>query len=141
MFAKWAITLIKNYFAQPVRQVEQGQGGAIAAMPIEGLAAEGGVILGTPEDAIAKIRELQELSGGFGGFLNMAVDWTTREKTDRSYELFARHVAPVFKGNFGSIPYSVQWTAERRAKLMERGGLGVRLATQEYLDKKSVQQH
>lgn len=131
-------SLIQNYFAAPVRQVEQGQGGAIAAMPIERLAAEGGVILGTPDDAIDKIRELQELSGGFGGFLNMAVDWTTREKTYRSYELFARHVAPVFRNNFGSIPYSVQWTAERRAKLMERGGLGVRLATQEYLEKKSA---
>jgi len=129
-------SLIQNYFSAPVRQVEQGQGGAIPAMPLESLAAEGGVILGTPDDAIEKIRELQELSGGFGGFMNMAVDWTTREKTLHSYELFARHVAPVFRNNFGSIPYSVQWTADRRAKLMERGGLGVRLATQEYLDKK-----
>ena len=129
-------SLIQNYFSAPVRQVEQGQGGAISAMPLENLANEGGVILGTPDDAIEKIRELQELSGGFGGFMNMAVDWTTQEKTLHSYELFARHVAPVFRNNFGSIPYSVQWTADRRAKLMERGGLGVRLATQEYLDKK-----
>ena len=97
-------SLIQNYFSAPVRQVEQGQGGAISAMPLENLANEGGVILGTPDDAIAKIRELQELSGGFGGFMNMAVDWTTREKTLHSYELFARHVAPVFRNNFGSIP-------------------------------------
>jgi limonene 1,2-monooxygenase len=133
--------LIRNYFSAPVRQVEQGQGSAISAMPLEQLAAEGGAILGTPDDAVARIRELQEVSGGFGGFMNMAVDWTTREKTMHSYELFARHVAPVFRDNFGSIPYSVQWTADRRAKLMERGGLGVRLATQEYLEKKSPGKH
>jgi limonene 1,2-monooxygenase len=104
------------------------------------LAAEGGVILGTPDDAIAKIRELQEASGGFGGYLNMAVDWSTREKTRRSYELFARYVAPVFTDNLGSIPYSWKWTVERREKLAVRGGVGVRLATQEYMDKKTARE-
>ncbi len=99
------------------------------------------MILGTPDDAIAKIRELQAASGGFGGYLNMAVDWTTREKTRRSYELFARYVAPVFTENLGSIPYSWQWTVDRRQKLSERGGIGVKLATQEYLDKKTAREH
>ncbi len=133
-------TLLEQYFAVPTRQATAGQPGAIDAMPIEQLAAEGGVILGTPDDAIAKIRELQAASGGFGGYLNMAIDWSTREKTRRSYELFARYVAPVFTDNLGSIPYSWQWTVARREKLATRGGIGVRLATQEYLDKKSAQE-
>jgi len=128
--------LIQQYFANPVRQVELGQGSSIDAMPIEQLAGEGGAIIGTPDDAIAKIRELHEVSGGFGGYLNMAIDWTTRDKTLHSYELFARHVAPVFKENFGSIMYSRQWTVSQREKLMARGGVGVALATQEFLDKK-----
>ncbi len=133
--------LVEQYFAVPTRQATAGQPGAIDAMPIEQLAAEGGVILGTPDDAIAKIRELQAASGGFGGYLNMAVDWTTREKTRRSYELFARYVAPVFTENLGSISYSWQWTVDRRQKLSERGGIGVKLATQEYLDKKAGREH
>jgi limonene 1,2-monooxygenase len=128
--------LIQQYFANPVRQVELGQGSSIDAMPIEQLAGEGGAIIGTPDDAIAKIRELHEVSGGFGGYLNMAIDWTTRDKTLHSYELFARHVAPVFKENFGSIMYSRQWTVSQREKLMARGDVGVALATQEFLDKK-----
>ena len=40
--------------------------------------------------------------------------------------------------NLGSIPYSKQWTAEPRSKLMERGGIGVALATQEYLQASAV---
>jgi len=134
-------TLLETYFAVLTRQGTPGQPGAIDAMPIEQLAAEGGVILGTPDDAIAKIRELQAASGGFGGYLNMAVDWATREKTRRSYELFARYVAPVFTENLGSIPYSWRWTVERREKLGARGSIGVKLATQEYLDKKSAKEH
>jgi limonene 1,2-monooxygenase len=128
--------LISQYFAQPVRQVELGQGGSIQSVPIAQLAAEGGAIIGTPEDAIFKIRELQEITGGFGGYLNMAIDWTSREKTLHSYELFMRYVSPVINGNLGSIPYSKEWTAEHRPKLMERGGIGVALATEEYLQNK-----
>jgi len=128
--------LISQYFAQPVRQVELGQGGSIQSVPIAQLAAEGGAIIGTPEDAIAKLRELQEITEGFGGYLNMAIDWTSREKTLHSYELFARYVAPVINNNLGSIRYSKQWTAERRTKLMERSGIGVTLATEEYLQNK-----
>ena len=36
-------------------------------------------IVGTPDDAIAAIERFQEASGGFGGMLVRAEDWTTRE--------------------------------------------------------------
>jgi hypothetical protein len=55
--------------------------------------------------------------------------------------LFARYVAPIINNNLGSIPYSRQWTARRRPKLMERGGIGVALATEEYLRKQPKTQH
>ncbi|HEY2107632.1 MAG TPA: hypothetical protein VGH29_17665 [Candidatus Binataceae bacterium] len=71
----------------------------------------------------------------------MAIDWASRDKTRHSYELFARYVAPIINNNLGSIPYSRQWTAERRPKLMERGGIGVALATEEYLRKQPKTQH
>jgi alkanesulfonate monooxygenase SsuD/methylene tetrahydromethanopterin reductase-like flavin-dependent oxidoreductase (luciferase family) len=40
-----------------------------------------GVIIGTPDEAIDRIKKLQEVSGGFGCLLGLAHEWTTWEKT------------------------------------------------------------
>ena len=56
-------------------------------------------IVGTPDDLIAYIEELQEMSGGFGGFLVRTSDWGTREQILHSYELLARYVMPRFQGH------------------------------------------
>ena len=42
------------------------------------------------------------MTGGFGGFLARAHEWTTWDRTVRSYELFARYVAPRFRGQLES---------------------------------------
>ena len=55
-------------------------------------------VIGTPEQAIAQIQRLIDQSGGFGTFLFMAHEWADRERTLRSYELFAREVMPHFQG-------------------------------------------
>jgi limonene 1,2-monooxygenase len=60
--------------------------------------ASGFAVVGTPDDAIAQIRRLEEQSGGFGTFLVMAHEWADREATLRSYELLAREVMPAFQG-------------------------------------------
>jgi limonene 1,2-monooxygenase len=88
----------------------------------------GTMVVGTPDDAIAKIRELNESSGGIGGVLNMILDWGTREQQQRSYEMFARYVMPVFQGSTDSIGYSNRWTRERREMLGEKAALGVAAA-------------
>src|SRR5207245_11056269 len=49
-------------------------------------------LVGTPDDCIAGIERLQEMSGGFGVFMIRVADWATREKTLHSYGLFARDV-------------------------------------------------
>jgi limonene 1,2-monooxygenase len=55
--------------------------------------------IGTPEDAIAQIERLQlQSNGGFGAFLQLAHDWAAPTARLRSYELFARNVAPHFQG-------------------------------------------
>jgi limonene 1,2-monooxygenase len=55
--------------------------------------------IGTPDDAIAQIERLrQQSNGGFGAFLQLAHDWAAPAAKLRSYELFARHVAPHFQG-------------------------------------------
>lgn len=55
-------------------------------------------IIGTPDDAITALQRMIEVSGGFGGLLITAKEWTDREAMFRSYELFARHVMPHFQG-------------------------------------------
>lgn len=56
-------------------------------------------VIGTPEDAIAQINDLQRQSNGAGGYLMMAHDWATPDATRRHYELFARSVMPRFQGS------------------------------------------
>jgi limonene 1,2-monooxygenase len=59
--------------------------------------------IGTPDDAIAQIKRLEKQSnGGFGAFLQLAHDWAAPAARFRSYELFARHVAPHFQGQHQS---------------------------------------
>ena len=60
----------------------------------------GTTLVDDPETAIKGIEHLIKLSdGGFGGVMFRAHEWANREQTMRSYELFARYVAPHFQGS------------------------------------------
>jgi len=100
----------------------------LSELSIDRFIDAGTMVVGTPDDAIVKIRELNESSGGIGGVLNMILDWGTREQQQHSYELFARHVMPVFQGSADSIAYSNRWSRERREMLGEKAALGVAAA-------------
>ena len=52
-------------------------------------------------------------SGGFGGFLVQALEWTSREKVLRSYELLARYVIPQFQGALAGTTASSQMAQDR----------------------------
>ena len=78
----------------------------------------GGGIFGTPEDAIVKLKKLQELSGGFGTILAFAHDWAPREQMWRSYELIARFVMPHFQGQLESIDRSAAHVTANKEKFM-----------------------
>jgi limonene 1,2-monooxygenase len=69
--------------------------------------------IGTPDDAIAQLERLvAQSSGGFGCFLHLAHDWAAPAARLRSYDLFARHVAPHFQGQH-------QPTADARTRARE----------------------
>ncbi len=51
-------------------------------------------IIGTPDDAVAEIEHMLELTGGFGGILVFAQDWANWGATKRSLELLAEEVRP-----------------------------------------------
>ncbi|MDH3227069.1 MAG: LLM class flavin-dependent oxidoreductase [Thermoleophilia bacterium] len=82
---------------------------------VDRMVEAGSWIVGTPDDAVAAIQGLQERSGGFGGLLIWANEWTTRENTLRSYELIARNVAPHFQGALEGI-----FASERVARGMSQ---------------------
>jgi limonene 1,2-monooxygenase len=70
---------------------------------VETLVEQGGWLVGTPDDCVATIDRLDELSGGFGGLLVMVQDWATREQQRRSFDLLARYVMPRFTGALGGV--------------------------------------
>ncbi len=84
---------------------------------VERLTGFGGVI-GTPDEAVETINKLQEVSGGFGCILGLAHEWTTREKTLKSYELMARYVMPQVQDTSAWIERSAQMTRDNQAKFM-----------------------
>ncbi len=94
----------------------------------------GGAILGTPDDAVARIAALQEISGGFGCILGLAHEWTTREKTLRSYELMARYVMPRVQDSVSWIDRSSAWTRANQGDLMAGAKSGVLKAIHDYKD-------
>ncbi len=89
----------------------------------------GTTLVGDPETAIKGIERLLELSGGgFGGVLFRAHEWANREQTMRSYELFARYVAPYFQGSLDTMYSSNQFTKENRKEVVGRNVEAVRRA-------------
>jgi limonene 1,2-monooxygenase len=75
----------------------------------------GTTLVGSPDTVAAGIQNLLDCSdGGFGGFMFRAHDWANREQTWRSYELFARYVAPRFQGSLETLRASHAWAVENR---------------------------
>jgi limonene 1,2-monooxygenase len=75
----------------------------------------GNTLVGSPATVARGIETLIEKSnGGFGGFLFRAHDWADREKTWRSYELFARWVMPRFQQSLETVASSHEWAVANR---------------------------
>jgi limonene 1,2-monooxygenase len=78
----------------------------------------GAAVVGTPDDLVASIRNLQDITGGFGVVLGFAHDWADREATMRSWELIARYVVPEINGWVRPQQASAQYVADRKGELM-----------------------
>jgi limonene 1,2-monooxygenase len=129
---------IQKYFIETLAarvQFEEYPGQPTEEMTMDRMIARGGAIVGTPEDAIKRINEVIEVSGGgFGGLLVLAHEWASREKTLKSYEMLARYVMPKFQGSALPIEYSQQWTADRRDQLFNSSVQAVVKAMHDYKD-------
>jgi limonene 1,2-monooxygenase len=80
--------------------------------------AAGAAVIGTPDDLVAAIRHIQELTGGFGVVIGFAHDWVNSEATMRSWELVARYVFPEFDGSVTRLRASQQYLHDNQADLM-----------------------
>jgi limonene 1,2-monooxygenase len=90
-----------------------------------------GALVGSVDDVAAAIERHQVATGGFGTLLHMTHDWASWEKTKRSYELFARYVAPRFTGALRRSKLSQDMVQRVTPTLLEETFAGVRAAEQE----------
>ncbi|HEY2663531.1 MAG TPA: LLM class flavin-dependent oxidoreductase [Candidatus Binataceae bacterium] len=104
---QWALHKWLEYFARLNPLAPAANSGK---HPIDDMIDSGRAVIGTPEDAIAQIKRLQTKQGVFGAFLQLAHNWATWDHTIKSYELWAEHVAPVFKNANASRQASYDWT-------------------------------
>ncbi len=97
--------------------------------PVEAFLETGLAVVGTPDDAAAKIQALIDQSGGFGCFLFMAHNWARFEETKRSYELFARYVAPRFQQLNDNRLASMDWVRANKEEFtgQARAAMGARI--------------
>jgi limonene 1,2-monooxygenase len=96
----------------------------------------GRVCIGTPEMARAQIQRLLDQSGGFGCYLFMGGDFASPAATRRSYELFAREVAPHFRHQLGAPQASE--ARVREGKGAEEVLLAVAKAAEDYQAEKAA---
>ncbi|HEY8156193.1 MAG TPA: LLM class flavin-dependent oxidoreductase [Myxococcota bacterium] len=85
---------------------------------VDALIASGFAVIGDPDDAAAQLERLVAQSGGFGCFLQMAVNWADFPATLRSYELIARYVMPRFQGSNDARRESMEWATKNRPRFM-----------------------
>ena len=129
--------------AQFLREYSEGTNGRKAVFDgpmdkvVDNMRDSGSWIVGSPDDCVEAINNLQEQSGGFGGFLVQTVDRAPREKVLRRYELMARYVMPRFQGTVASTIASNQWAADRKDTLVGGRTRALDRAKQVYADRKS----
>jgi len=71
-------------------------------------------VIGTPDDLVARIREIIALTGGFGTVIGFVHDWANRQNTSRSWDLVARYVIPEVNGMLDAYRESRQFVVENR---------------------------
>ncbi|MEO6196868.1 MAG: LLM class flavin-dependent oxidoreductase [Dehalococcoidia bacterium] len=92
-----------------------------------GGSAEGGgtAVIGTPDELVKAIRNLQDVTGGFGTVLGFVHDWANPEATARSWDLFARYVIPEINGFTRPMADSAEFLHDNQKQFMAKAGAAV----------------
>ena len=118
--AKW-LAYFKDVANLPL--VPEGSGD-----PVEAYLATDAAVVGTPDDAIARIERLQQESGGFGAFLLFAHNWARWSDTRESYEMIARYVVPHFQQLNVNRQASYEWVKANRPRFGEESRAAIAAA-------------
>jgi limonene 1,2-monooxygenase len=70
--------------------------------------------IGTPDDLVARIKSVLEVSGGFGTVVGFVHDWANPENTRRSWDMVARYVVPEINGHLATPRQSREFVATNR---------------------------
>src|SRR6185295_13901156 len=70
--------------------------------------------IGTPDDLVARIKSVLEISGGFGTVVGFVHDWANPENTRRSWDMVARYVVPEINGYLSGLRTSREFVATNR---------------------------
>ena len=70
--------------------------------------------IGTPDDLVARIKQVLEMSGGFGTVVGFVHDWANPENTVRSWDMVARYVVPEVNGYLAGLRRSREFVATNR---------------------------
>lgn len=92
---------------------------------LDQITSAGTAVVGTPDDLVQTIRNLQEVTGGFGVVLGFAHDWANRENTQRSWDLVARYVIPEINRTTERQRASMKFLNDNQATLMAGAGAAV----------------
>jgi len=87
---------------------------------VEGAAA----VIGTPDDLVASIRKMVELTGGFGTVIGFIHDWANPQNTAKSWDMVARYVIPEVNGMLDAYRESQRHVIDHRESF-ERAGAAV----------------
>ena len=103
---------------------------------IDFMVDKGAWLVGTPDDLVARIHELDEQTGGFGGLLIQATEWGTREQVMHSYELVARYVMPQFQGSLVNLMKSQAQSEAIKDELQEMRAKAIQVAKDDYAERR-----
>ncbi len=97
--------------------------------PVKAMVDTGLAVIGTPDDAAARIQQLVDESGGFG-LPDDGSHWRAWAARKQSYELFARYVAPRFQQLNENREASIAWVGAHKPEFTAQvmGAMGARIA-------------
>src|SRR5438094_9581448 len=70
--------------------------------------------IGTPDDLVARIKSILDISGGFGTVVGFVHDWANPENTMRSWDMVARYVVPEINGYLAGLRTSNEFVINNR---------------------------
>ncbi len=70
--------------------------------------------IGTPDDLVARIKDVLAISGGFGTVVGFVHDWANPENTRRSWDMVARYVVPEINGYLAGLRQSREFVVNNR---------------------------